>query len=234
MDANTFEQAKELFETINDCYKLITEFDSLDTITSIQFEDGANRLKITVNNELKTEIYNIIRDKIRVSLNEAKEKLEKLIPHKPSIVNAIDTAVKVKAERKWEKTYWFFDIHGTLLKPTYKSGDICTEFYPIAKEVMQVLSKRHDVVMVLYTCSHLDEIDKYLDFFIENGIKFKYVNENPEAENSKYGFFDNKPYMNVLFEDKAGFNPETDWLATKLSLIEHNMWMREKVETKNG
>ena len=49
--------------------------------------------------------------------------------------------------------------------------------------------------------------------FEENGIHFDYVNENPEiATNLEgYGNYDKKPYMNVLFEDKAGFDGDTDW-----------------------
>jgi len=41
------------------------------------------------------------------------------------------------------------------------------------------------------------------------------VNENPEVLNLKYGCYDKKPYFNVVFEDKAGFDPMTDWLLVK-------------------
>jgi len=46
-----------------------------------------------------------------------------------------------------------------------------------------------------------------------NGINFDYVNENPEIPTNMegYGNYDKKPYMNVLFEDKAGFLGEYDW-----------------------
>lgn len=144
--------------------------------------------------------------------------------YRPSIINAIETAYKVKRERNWEKTYWFFDLHGTVLRPSYDSGSICTEFYPWAKDVMRVLSKQEDIVMVMYTCSHPSEILEYLEFFKNENITFKYVNENPEADNSKYGFFDKKPYMNVLFEDKAGFNAESDWMAVANWLMKNKIW----------
>lgn len=119
-----------------------------------------------------------------------------------------------KENRGWDKTYWFFDIHGTILKPNYQYGNIPKEFYPHAKEAMQLISKLDDVCMVLYTCSHPHEIEQYLEFFKENNIHFQYVNENPEVPTdlNGYGCYDKKPYINVLFEDKAGFNPETEWL----------------------
>ena len=119
-----------------------------------------------------------------------------------------------KEKRGWDKTYWFFDIHSTILKPNYQYGNIPKEFYPHAKEAMQIISKLDDVCMVLYTCSHPHEIEQYLEFFKENNIHFQYVNENPEVATdlNGYGCYDKKPYINVLFEDKAGFNPETEWL----------------------
>lgn len=131
--------------------------------------------------------------------------------------------------RGWDKTYWFFDIHSTILKPNYKEGDIPKEFYPRAKEILKDISNRDDVTMALYTCSHPHEIQEYLDFFDSHGIHFEYVNENPEVSNSQtsYGCYDNKPYMNVLFEDKAGFNPDKDWSKVKL-IIDYNDLMNSR------
>jgi len=116
--------------------------------------------------------------------------------------------------RGWDKTYWVFDIHGTILKPNYEYGNIPKEFYPSAKETLQMISKMEDVVMILYTCSHPHEIEQYIEYFKDNDIKFDYINENPEiATNLEgYGNYDKKPYMNVLFEDKAGFDGDTDWI----------------------
>jgi hypothetical protein len=234
MDPRTLNEASKINEFVNDLYSILIELDSLDEVKSINVTDKNQKtLTITANGASSTEVHGILRSYIREKLKMAKEELDKIIPSKASVVNAIETAIRTKTERNWEKTYWFFDIHGTVLKPTYKSDDICREFYPYAKQIMQVLSQREDIVMILYTCSHLDEIQQYLDFFKDNGIKFAYVNENPDVENSKYGFFDNKPYMNVLFEDKAGFNPETDWVSTHLCLLENGMWPKN-LEVKNG
>jgi hypothetical protein len=115
----------------------------------------------------------------------------------------------LKISRNWDKTYWAFDIHGTILKPNYTYGNIPDEFYPLALETLQMISKMSDVVIFLYTCSHPHEIEQYLKLFSDNNIHFKYVNENQKTTDLKgYGCYDKKPYMNVLFEDKAGFDPE--------------------------
>lgn len=139
-----------------------------------------------------------------------------------SIVKAIEKQHFEAMDRheSWDFTYWAFDLHGTIIIPNYDSDNIPREFYPYAKEVLQMLSKREDVVMYVYTCSHPHEQKKYVDYFKEEGIDFKYVNENPEVktEPEGYGYYEAKPYFNVLFEDKAGFDPETDWLPVKLFL----------------
>ncbi|MFN8416993.1 MAG: hypothetical protein U0U66_11740 [Cytophagaceae bacterium] len=127
------------------------------------------------------------------------------------ILKAIEKAFHNAQTKNWERTYWAFDLHETILLPDWKAGSIPTEFYPMAKETMQLISKREDIVRIMYTCSHPIEINQYLEFFIKENIQFNYVNENPEVVNIKYGCYDKKPYFNVLFEDKAGFDPQTDW-----------------------
>lgn len=130
-----------------------------------------------------------------------------------SILKAIKTNERIVKERGWDRSYWFVDIHGTMIKPNYTKDKIPTEFYPWAIEVLQILSKREDIKLVLYTCSWPREIEQYHILFESHGIRFDYVNKNPEVESSdSYGCFTDKPYMNVLMDDKAGFDPEEDWL----------------------
>lgn len=131
-----------------------------------------------------------------------------------SIIKAIEVNhFQYKEKRGWDKTYWFFDLHATVLKPNYSYGNTPKEFYPYAKETLQLLSKMDDICMIIFTCSHPHEIEEYIKLFKENDIKFSYVNENPEVKTDLegYGCYDKKPYMNVLFEDKAGFDAETEW-----------------------
>lgn len=131
-----------------------------------------------------------------------------------SIIKGIEKAFKYKERKGWDKIYYYFDIHETILYPDYNNEDPLV-FYPYAKEVLQYLSNRNDISINLYTCSYPEEIERYMKFFKENEILFEYANRNPEAKNTKYGYYEDKPYFNVLFEDKCGFDAENDWLLVK-------------------
>jgi hypothetical protein len=116
-----------------------------------------------------------------------------------------------KTEKKWDTLYWAVDIHDTCIKANYKANDLPTEFFPKAKEALIRIGNRPDCCLILFTCSHPHEIEKYLKFFEEHGIKFRHVNKNPEAENTAFGFFEHKFYTNFILDDKAGFDPTEDW-----------------------
>jgi len=93
-----------------------------------------------------------------------------------SIIKAIKiNHFDLKKERGWDKTYWAIDIHGTILKPNYQKGNIPKEFYPYAIECLQYLTQRKDIVLIKYTCSHLNEIEEYKVYFESLGIKFDYI-----------------------------------------------------------
>ena len=141
-----------------------------------------------------------------------------------SITRAIEiNHFELIKKRGWDKVYYAFDIHGTILKPNYQYGNTPDEFYPMAKETLQLLSTLPDVVMFLYTCSHPHEVAEYQKLFAENDIHFKYVNENPEipTDPKGYGNYDKKPYMNVLFEDKSGFDPYVEWKEVYDLMLNH-------------
>ena len=127
------------------------------------------------------------------------------------IIKAIEKAFKRRDEKQCEKTYWAIDLHETVIRPNWSETTIPTTFYPMAKESLQLISDRKDIVMIMYTCSHPHEIVQYSEYFASHGIHFDFVNENPEVPNSGFGYYDQKPYFNVLFEDKAGFDAEEDW-----------------------
>jgi len=132
------------------------------------------------------------------------------------ITKAIQRAFDYADRKGWDRIYIFIDIHDTMIKANYKRGEIPTEFYPHAIEVLQYLTKRSDIKLILYTCSHPHEIKQYEELFKSHDIVFDYVNENPEVKTdlNGYGNYDKKPYFNVLMDDKCGFEPH-DWLAIK-------------------
>lgn len=126
------------------------------------------------------------------------------------IIDAIQKSRASFVEKGWSKMYWAFDIHGTILKPT-NSSRISDEFYPHAKEVLQKLQGIQGTVLILYTCSYPHEIAQYIDYFRTHGIVFDYINSNPEVVDGAYGYYQDKPYFNVLLDDKAGFDADTEW-----------------------
>lgn len=115
----------------------------------------------------------------------------------------------ISKKQDWDKIYVGIDLHETILKPTWTS-ELSTEFYENSKEVLQIMSNRKDICLIMWTCS-LPELSKqYFDFFQENGIIFDYINENPEVTSTIYADFETKLYFNVGLDDKFGFEEE-DW-----------------------
>lgn len=126
------------------------------------------------------------------------------------IIKQIKKVFESAKVRNWDKLYFFYDLHETILIPDYDNLQPL-RFYPYAKEALQLMSRHPLLVNIIYTCSYPEEIERYLEFFESHDIYFKYVNDNPEVENTRLGDFSQKKYFNVLFEDKAGFDAETEW-----------------------
>jgi len=57
-----------------------------------------------------------------------------------------------------------------------------------------------------------------------NGVYPNFFNHNPHAKDTPRSCFDKKPYFNILLDDRAGFEPETDWQAIKDELIAIGEW----------
>jgi len=139
----------------------------------------------------------------------------------PQLLTWIEKMFKHAEEKQWYETYFLFDIHGTISLPDYRKGikKIPSEpsrviYYPYAKETLQLLSKtRPDIIKIIWSSSYPEELKTYIQVFKKDGINFKYTNENPEISETKghFGFYDKKPYFNVLFEDKCGFMANNDW-----------------------
>ena len=129
------------------------------------------------------------------------------------IVTRIKRMFERAFEKEWYETYWAMDLHGTIILPNHKRGNPEMVYYPYAKEAMQMMSDRADIKLFTYTASYPEEIANYLALMKADGIYFDYINENPEISeaNGHFGNFEQKPYFDVLFEDKAGFDPLCDW-----------------------
>lgn len=64
------------------------------------------------------------------------------------ITRQIKRTFDVSFKKEWYETYWAFDIHGTILKPTYNLNVEKEDFYPYTKQALQLISKRPDIVMI--------------------------------------------------------------------------------------
>ena len=77
------------------------------------------------------------------------------------ITRAIEKCFERARIKQWDRTFWAVDIHETIIRPNYDKPGIPTQWYPFAKEAMQMISKRSDVDLILYTCSWGPEFEEY-------------------------------------------------------------------------
>jgi hypothetical protein len=133
--------------------------------------------------------------------------------HEPSILKWIKTMFEHAEAKKWFEIYFSIDVHGTISKPDYRRIVKGINYYPYAKETLQLLSDREDIILLMSTSSYPDEIKIYNNQFKKDNIKFKYINENPEISSDKgsFGYYKDKFYFNSAFDDKSGFDPHRDW-----------------------
>ena len=126
------------------------------------------------------------------------------------IKKAFDAAFNRKREKNWEKIYVAVDIHDTILRACYDDEETY-DYFPLAKRALQMMSSRNDICLILWSSCHRNKLMEYSQHFLDDGIKFDYINENPEVENTRLQNFEEKLYMNVGLDDKFGFDAETDW-----------------------
>ena len=126
------------------------------------------------------------------------------------IRKAFEAAFVRMREKNWEKIYVAVDIHDTILRACYDDEETY-DYLPLAKETLRMMSLREDVCLILWSSCHRDKLAEYARHFQDDGIKFDYINENPEVENTRLQNFEEKLYMNVGLDDKFGFDAETDW-----------------------
>lgn len=115
-----------------------------------------------------------------------------------------------KDERGWDCVYIMVDLHNVILPSNYHKGNDLQFISPFAEKCLQYLSKKDDVRLILWTSSYPDEVDNVLEWLEKADINFSYVNINPLEKSTEYADFSEKPYFNILLDDKAGFEGN-DW-----------------------
>ena len=136
-----------------------------------------------------------------------------------SIEKSFDNAFKRMVERKWDKIYVLVDIHDTIFEACYHEKEN-HKWYPFSKEALQIMSYSRNISLILWTSSHKESINEYLEYFKAIGISFNMVNSNSETKNNELSCFDEKTYFNVGIDDKFGFDAETDWETVYNYLVE--------------
>lgn len=136
------------------------------------------------------------------------------------IKKAFEAAFIRMREKNWEKIYVAVDIHDTILRACYDDEETY-DYFPSAKEVLQTMTLRDDICLILWSSCHRDKLKEYVRHFLDDGIRFDYINENPEVGNTHLQNFEEKLYMNVGLDDKFGFDAENDWDNVRQVLIEY-------------
>jgi hypothetical protein len=148
------------------------------------------------------------------------------------ISNAIRSAFRKMKERGWTTMYWAIDVHDTILPGKYASDQ---EYEPYAGcvEVLKWLSDNPCMRIIIFTSSSLADYEKLKEWMLNrHGIRFDYLNENPECPNTDYADFSGKFYFNVLIDDKAGFDPATGWREISRTLMELGAVLRIAAGTR--
>ena len=127
-----------------------------------------------------------------------------------SIIKSIERAYSLLQERSWDTIYWAIDLHDTCIKSNYVSGEY-EWINEDAKRCLQLISKLPESKIILWTSCYDEELYGILSFFFKDEIIINFFNGNPNINSTKTGCFDKKFYFSILLDDKAGFDPDTDW-----------------------
>lgn len=141
-----------------------------------------------------------------------------------NVCNLKKTFADYKA-KGWDRIFVLVDVHGTIIPSG--SHDEFRFITEDAKEVLKWFSDRSEVRLILWTSSYMTEYSRVCNWLREYGIIVDYVNQNPEAKDTARACFAQKPYYNIVIDDRAGFEPETDWAELKCQLIELGEWDKQ-------
>ncbi len=143
----------------------------------------------------------------------------------------IERAFKWKKERGWDTLYIAVDFHDCLFPGKY-STDQELILAPYAGSVLRWATLRPDIKLIAFTCSYAKDFKRVNAFLNTHGINFNFLNCNPECGNTELASFSKKFYFNILLDDKAGFECETDWLLIINELKRIGEWNLEELQKK--
>lgn len=129
-----------------------------------------------------------------------------------------------KRIRRWQNIYWCIDLHDVILEGKYSLMNDGAKYCPNAIKVLKMLTNKPETVLILWTSSYPAPISKAVDALEKEGVKFKYINWNPDCPNDHLCDFGRKFYFNILLDDKAGFEASKDWFAIEAELKRLGEW----------
>jgi hypothetical protein len=141
----------------------------------------------------------------------------------------IARAARRRKEKGWDKTYWCIDMHDVLVTGNYDKENHKWEFAPNVLAVLSWLSDRKDHVLILWTSSYKNYTDTFLGSLQKYMIYFDYINENPECPSTDLADFNSKFYFDILLDDKAGFEKDTDWEIVWSEIVNNFIEDEEKL-----
>jgi hypothetical protein len=97
------------------------------------------------------------------------------------------------------------------LTPTYDLYNKDAKFYPYAIKTLRLISDNSKNKIILWTSSHVLSVWRVIASLNDEGIKLHYINENPDYAVTEICDFTKKFYFDILLDDKAGFEAESDW-----------------------
>ena len=133
------------------------------------------------------------------------------------IAKAIQRAYKTMRERRWDTIYWAIDLHGVCMKSNYAEG-VHEFIHPFIPDTLKMLSDLPETKIILWSSVHEDQKVPIINAFEDHGIMIHGFNSNPYEANTATGCFTEKFYFSVLLDDKAGFDPATDWATVRLTV----------------
>lgn len=129
-----------------------------------------------------------------------------------SIVKAVAKAYAVMQARNWDTVYWAVDLHGVCLKSNYQTNSY-EWINEAAKRALKVISSLPESKIILWSSVYTNEMHNIIEFFNKEGINIHGFNKNFHENSNDVSCFEEKFYFSVLLDDKAGFDPDTDWDA---------------------
>lgn len=128
-----------------------------------------------------------------------------------SIKKSIRDALKKYKDRNFSSLYVVVDAHDTFLRATYDPTRPFEFINDDAKTALQFLSAIDEVDLILWTSMWDEDAEHLMSWLAHQGIHFDDFNQNQYEDSTAYANFDQKFYFSLLFDDKAGFDPDVDW-----------------------